>query len=238
MVLFLDGFNDYYFFEPHHDQFGGYSYNLPSQVILGDPTLGSLAYANGWWLFRKSAFVHLLARGARNVKLMLAGKPARPPIDVDQAAAGQQRDFMANAYKMEERSGLILQHEGVVPVFLLQPMLILERGRTQMPANERRLFDFNVASYLPNYEAFIVRAVDFVRGRMHEMAPRMGGRFVDLTRVFDGAEGQMFTDYAHLTPEANQIVARVVADSILPLIEQRLTVPTGSKSGNGPSQQR
>jgi hypothetical protein len=195
---------------------------------MGEPTLGSLAYANGWWLFRKSALVHLLARGASNIKLLLAGKPARKPIDVDQAVEGQREDFMANAFKMEERSGLILQHEGIIPVFMLQPMLILERGRTQMPDVERRLFEFNVESYLPNYEAYITQAVAFVRAQMVIMAPRMGGIFIDLTKAFDKADGQMFTDYAHLTPAANQIIAQTVADSILPLIAQQ-TPPASAR---------
>lgn len=218
MVLFMDGFNDYYFYDPGHDQFGSYTYNLPSQKILGEPTLGSLAYANGWWLFRKSALIHELAYGARNLKLMIEGRGKRKPIAVDQAAANQQRVFMANAYKMEERCGIILQHEGIVPVFLLQPMLILERHRTQMPAIEQRLFQFNVDSYLPNYEPYAIRAVDFVRRQMTAMAPTVGGTFIDLTTAFDQAQGQMFTDYAHLTPEANQIVARRVADGILPYL--------------------
>ncbi len=152
MVLFLDGLNDYFFFEDGHDQFGNYTYNLPSRVIMGEPTLYSLAYANGWWLFRKSALVHQLARGARNIKLMLAGHPEQKPMDVDRAVAGQERVFMRNALKMEERSGLILRNEGVVPVFMLQPLLILERNRPGMTGVERELFDFNVSSYLPNYE--------------------------------------------------------------------------------------
>ena len=218
MVLFLDGFNDYYFYDERHDQFASYTYSLPSRVILGEPTLYSIAYANGWWLFRKSALVHLLARGAGNLKLALSSKPPRTPIDVEQAVAGQARVFEANALKMEERSGLILRREGVIPVFMLQPMLILERNRPGMAGVERRLFEFNVESYLPNYEPFIIRAVQTVRAREGEMAARVGGTFIDLTQIYELADGQIFTDYAHLTPLGNQIAARYVAERILPLI--------------------
>jgi lysophospholipase L1-like esterase len=221
MVLFLDGYNDYYFFEPGHDQFGSYTYSLPSRVILGEPTLFSLAYANGWWLFRKSALVHLLARGAGNLKLLLSARPPRKPIDVDQAVAGQQRAFTANALKMEERCGLIVKSEGAIPVFMLQPMLILERDRSKMTDMERRLFQFNVDSYLPNYEAFITQAVQFVRAREGEMAARVGGTFIDLTGIFKDADGQIYTDYAHLTPRGNQIVAQHIAERILPLIRSQ-----------------
>lgn len=220
MVLFLDGLNDYYFFEEGHDQFGNYTYNLPSRVIMGEPTLYSLAYANGWWWFRKSALIHLLARGARNVKLMLADRPEQKPMDVDRAVAGQEQVFMKNALKMEERSGLILRNEGAIPVFMLQPLLILERNRTGMTGIERELFEFNVNSYLPNYEAYITRAVETVRVREAAMASKVGGVFIDLTKIYDGVDGQVFTDYAHLTPLGNQIAARHIAERIAPLIAE------------------
>jgi hypothetical protein len=220
MVLFLDGFNDYYFYDQGHDQFGSYTYSLPSRVILGDPTLYSLAYANGWWLFRKSALFHLLARGASNVKLLLSGRPERKSIDVEKAVAAHERVFGANAYKMEERCGLILQNEHIIPVFILQPMLILERDR-KLTDVERRLFEFNVSSYLPNYEPYVTRAVQYVRERMSEMAPRVGGTFIDLTGIYKNADGQIYTDYAHLTPEGNQLAARYIAERILPLIQSQ-----------------
>jgi len=220
MVLFLDGFNDYYYYDDGHDQFASYSYNLPSQVILGEPTLYSLAYANGWWLFRKSALAHMLARGASNLSLLLSQRPERHPIDVEQAVAIQQRIFSANALKMEERCGLILQNEHVIPVFMLQPMLILERDR-RLTDVERRLFEFNVKSYLPNYEAFITRAVQYVRTRETEMAARVGGAFIDLTGIYKDVDGQIYTDYTHLTPEGNKLTALFIAERILPLIRQR-----------------
>ena len=46
MILFMDGFNDFFKSEPDHDQFATYSYGMPSRVIMGEPTLYSLAYAN------------------------------------------------------------------------------------------------------------------------------------------------------------------------------------------------
>ena len=228
MVLFLDGFNDYYYYDDGHDQFASYSYNLPSQVILGEPTLYSLAYANGWWLFRKSALAHMLARGASNLSLLLSQRPEQHPIDVEQAVAIHQRTFSANAFKMEERCGLILQNEHVIPVFMLQPMLILERDR-RLTHVERRLFEFNVKSYLPNYEAFITRAVQYVRTRETEMAARVGGAFIDLTGIFKDVDGQIYTDYTHLTPEGNKLTALFIAERILPLIRQRAAQPAPSR---------
>lgn len=223
MVIFLDGFNDFYFFDRNHDQFAGYTYDLPSEIILGEPTLYSLAYANGWWLFRKSALAHQLARGAANVRRLLAGRPERSPIDVEQAVASHEQVFSANALKMEKRSGLIVRSEGAIPVFALQPMLVLERRRAGMVGVERELFEFNVASYLPNYEQFVQRAVETVRRLESAMADSVGGAFIDLTTIYEGTPGQIFTDYAHLTPLGNRLAAERLAEGILPLIRSVLS---------------
>lgn len=222
MVIFLDGFNDYFYFDEGHDQFADYTYTLPSLVILGEPNVYSLAYANGWWLFRKSAFIHILAMGARNLRLALKGKGPRHPIDVARAARVHEQVFRANALKMEERCGLILQREGVIPVFALQPLLILERNRGGMVGTERELFEFNVSSYLPNYEPLMHLAVGTVRRAMPAMATSVGGEFIDLTTIFDDTQGQVFTDYAHLTPLGNRIVADTLAGRIVPLVKQRM----------------
>jgi len=39
-----------------------------------------------------------------------------------------------------------------------------------------------------------------------------------LTGIYADAEGQVFTDYAHLTPEANELLARYVSGRIVPWI--------------------
>jgi lysophospholipase L1-like esterase len=218
MVLFLDGFNDFLKFEPGHDQFASYSYNLPVRRIMGEPTLVSLMHANAWWLFRKSAAAHVASRGLRTLKQALTPRPEQLPVNVDSALAGLRATFPRNALAMHERSGLILEAEDVHAVFMLQPLLILQRGRREMPPIERRLFEFNVESYRPNYESFVHEAVPYLRQAEEAMAARVGGTFIDLTDVPGPVEGQVFTDYAHLTPLGNRIVAQRIADRILPTI--------------------
>lgn len=228
MVLFLDGFNDMYFTSPDHDQFGNYLYNTQASEILGDPTIGSLVAANGWWWYRKSALAHVSVKALRNGKLMLTaprGEETRTPMNVDTAMAGLQKAFPENALKMHRRIGLILRDEGVTPVFMLQPMLVLERGHKPMSDVEKKLFDFNVTSYLPNYEPFIHRAVGFVRQEEAKMAAEVGGQFIDLTGIYAGVPTQIYTDYVHLTPEGNDILARYVGERILPTIRQKVAGP-------------
>lgn len=220
MILFLDGYNDFYFTDERHDQFADYSYNLQSRVIMGDPTLGSLAYANVWWLFRRSALAHVVGRALRVVKLVIKPKPPRPTIDVERSLAGLQKVFPENALKMHRRIALILKDEKVAPVFMLQPMLALMRGQKPMPEIEQKLFDFNIESYSLNYEPFILRARDYVVSQETAMTRELGASFIDLTGIYAGVPEQIFTDYAHLTPLGNELLARYVVERILPLIQQ------------------
>src|SRR5438309_4539673 len=88
-----------------------------------------------------------------------------------------------------------------------------------MPAMERKLFDFNVASYLPNYEAFMHQAVPYVHGQEEAMAQKVGAHFIDLTPIYAGVPEQVYTDYCHLTPLANSLLARDVVSKIVPWIK-------------------
>jgi lysophospholipase L1-like esterase len=227
MVLFLDGFNDFCRVEPNHVQFASYSYGQPAQVIMGEPTIRSLIYQNGWWLFRKSAAAHVASRGVQTIYRSIRRPSDRSPVDVGLLMGRLTKAFPETALKMHQRSGLILRAEGVRPVFMLQPLLILERDRRGMPGIERELFEFNVSSYRPNWEAFMHRAVPFVREREQAMADSIGGTFVDLSQPFDGVEAQVYTDYAHLTPLGNRLLAERIASEVLGMIRDDLEALAG-----------
>jgi hypothetical protein len=219
MVLFLDGFNDHFIVDEGHDQFASYAYKEHSHTIMGPPRLRALTASIGWWAFRRSALVHLVLRSGKQVKAMLRPRPERRPMDVESTLAALETTFAANALKMIERSAVITRHEGVRAVFMLQPMLILDRGR-KTPEIERELFEFNVASTFPNYEQFMLKAVPRV-ARMERVAVEAaGGTFLDLTNVFNDSDSQIFTDYCHLTPEGNRILADVIAREIAPMIRE------------------
>ncbi len=218
MVLFLDGFNDFYHTGRNHDQFASYAYNLQSRVIMGEPTLYSLAYANGWWLFRKSALFHVLGRGLRVLKLVVSGKTEPRPIDVSRDLALLPGVFQHNALAMHRRIALILRDLGIVPVFMLQPMLALDRDKP-MPDIERDLFRFNLESYRPNYEEFLTQARDTVAKYESAMAQELGAEFIDLTGIYRQVPQQIYTDYAHLTPLGNELLAQRAAERLIPIIQ-------------------
>jgi lysophospholipase L1-like esterase len=230
IVLFLDGFNDFFFTDPGHDQFASYTYNETSTFIEGDPTFSNLAAMNGWWLFRKFALGHVVGRAARELKLIVSRPGAdRTPMDPEKEFAGLKQVFPRSAGATHERIGVLLQHEGVDAVFMLQPILILERDRAEATLVEHQLFDFNVKGYLPNYEAFMHRATPWIVQWETAMAQRVGGSFLDLTGIFDGVPGQVFTDYCHLTPHGNEVLAAAIQPRVAALVKARLA-RTGVKN--------
>ena len=101
-----------------------------------------------------------------------------------------------------------------------------------MPEMEQRLFAFNVESYLPNYEQFVRRAVAMVHERETAMASELGAQFIDLTGIYGGVEEQIYTDYVHLTPRGNELLARHLAERLVPVIRQDAQVACASIRGS------
>lgn len=217
LILFLDGWNDHFHTDPWHDQFAAYAQTEQAQTIMGPPTVSSLIRANLWWWFRKSAAVQVAGRVARDIKTALSGS-SPPPVHVEEALENVQVVFQNNALRMIDRNAALLRHEGIPAIFLLQPMLILERDRLdRMPEIERELFDFNV-SWQDGFEEFMVQATPMISRMIEETVTPQGHRYLDLTAIYPESEGQIFTDYAHLTPEGNRILASVLADEIVGML--------------------
>ncbi|MBK8378750.1 MAG: hypothetical protein IPL14_12610 [Nitrospira sp.] len=59
MIVFIDGYNDYYPWEQNYDQFRDYPYCQWSHLYLDEPSLKAWAGYSGFWLYRKSHFVYL-----------------------------------------------------------------------------------------------------------------------------------------------------------------------------------
>lgn len=228
LILFLDGWNDHFHTDPGHDQFAAYAQTEQAQTIMGPPTIASLVRANLWWWFRKSAAVQVTGRVARDIRTALAGTDS-PPVHVEEALENVQVVFRDNALRMIDRNAAILRHEGIPAIFLLQPMLILERDRLdRMPPIERELFDFNV-EWQEGFEEFMVRATPMISEMIEETVTPQGHRYMDLTAIYPESEGQIFTDYAHLTPEGNRILAEVVSDEIIGMLSA--TDTTAAEAG-------
>lgn len=229
LVIFLDGLNDHYYYDRGHDQFAAYAYNEQSHTIMGPPTVGSLVRMNAWWLFRVSAAAHVGIRALQGLKTVVRPPPPPAPIPMPSALEDLDLVFERNALAMIERNALLLQHEGIPALFLLQPMLILERERIpRMPEVEQRLFEFNITATQENYEDFIRGAVPRVAGRIREVVEPLGARFVDLTGLYRDVGGeQIFTDYAHLTPRGNELLAQRIHGEVVDLLRREPSATGG-----------
>jgi lysophospholipase L1-like esterase len=238
MIVLMDGFNDFFRTDPNHDQFASYSYGEKAHVIMGEPTLRSLATANGWWFFRKSSFINVTGRSLRAVKYLLTPEPEQPALDVDGTYNDFVQIFERSALTMNRRIASLLQLEEIPALFVMQPMLILERDRlASMPEVEQRLFAYNVESYRPNYEEFMTRAAPHAANRMNQTVRGFDAGFFDATGIFRPDESeQIYTDYCHLTPYANELLAKKIAARVIPMLGVEATpadnTPASDASGD------
>jgi len=232
LVVFLDGFNDYYQFGKGFDQFRDYAYQERAHGMMGEPTLGSWLYYTGWWLFRKSHAANLIGRAGRNLWYALGalGTPREPAsIDVEQALLNLRENAENNFVKMIERNGLVLQHEGVAAAFALQPEIAFEQGKAFSPL-EQLIYDEMENQWLVNYIEYKNRARPIVLEYMNAAAAESGAMVLDLTDIYGGITEDIFTDYCHLTPLGNRILAEYVGARILPTLQARVVRAGGRLS--------
>ncbi len=233
MVIFLDGFNDYYQFSKGFDQFRDYAYQERAHGMMGEPTLSAWFYYTGWWLFRKSHAANLIGRAGRNLWYALGTPRERASIDVDQALLNLRENAENNFVKMIERNGLLLQHEGVAAAFALQPEIAFEQKKVFSPL-EKLIYDEMANQWLVNYIDLKNRARPIVLGYMNAAAAESGAMVIDLTDIYGGISEDIFTDYCHLTPLGNRILAEYVGVRILPVLQARAAHANGKLSASMP----
>jgi hypothetical protein len=177
---------------------------------------------NAWWLFRKSAFAHLVGRGLQNAAPLLRGRQRPAAIQPEATTAATLDVFDRSARKMIERIALITRQEGIPTLFMLQPILALERERLpRMPEIERQLFEFNLSAWPDGNEAYMRAVTPLLARRVDSTATALGAEFLDLTGIYRDVTTQIFTDYAHLTPEGNQRLAAFIAPTVERLVRRR-----------------
>jgi hypothetical protein len=221
MIVFLDGFNDYYNTDPGFDQWRDYAYQERVTRFMAEPSVSAWAYYTGWWLFRKSHFFNLAGRAANNLSQMLRAVKSgpRPQLDVETALANLRVNAEQNFLKMVERNALILQHEGVAAVFALQPEIAFRQSKRFSPL-EQQIYDEMTSRWAVNYIDFKNRARTIVIEMLERVTASNGASFVDLTDVFGGVEGDVYTDYCHLTPTGDRALAEYLGRILLPQIER------------------
>lgn len=221
VIVFLDGFNDYFEWRPGFDQFRDYAYQERAHVFLGEPTLSAWGYYTGWWLFRKSHFAHVLGKAMKNVSLMAGAGGYRPTIVMPDALDGLRDNAERNFVKMVERNSLILENEQVPAIFALQPEIAFRQSKTFSPLEEL-IYEEMVSHWPENYIEFKNAARPIVLEYLENAAAVGGARTIDLTDIYGGIEGDVYTDYCHLTPRGNERLAEALAPAVLELLVERV----------------
>lgn len=221
MVIFIDGFNDYYPWEKGFDQFRDYAYQERAHLFMADPTIDALASYTGWWLFRKSHFIHVAAKTVRPIWISfkrLGNQHERKKMDVPIALENLTVNAEHNFLKMVARNSIILKQAGVVGVFTVQPEIVFDQSKHFTPLEQTILEEMS-AEWPLNYSEYKNRAHQIVVKSMKQVTSDAGSTFIDLTDPFDGLDEDAYTDYCHLTPMGNRKLAEYLGHSILPLIK-------------------
>ena len=220
MVIFIDGFNDYYKYEKGFDQFRDYAYQERVHQYMSEPTVAAWMGYTGWWLFRSSHLVHLAGKTFLPVwqYVRSIGQP-RAKMDVETALANLQENAKNNFVQMVERNSLILKHEGIAAVFTLQPELIFRQSKRFTPFEQDLLNEMN-AHWQEGLAEFKDKARPLVIEFLRQAISKNGAHFIDLTDPFGGMSEDAYTDYCHLTPEGNKRLAEYLGERILPIVER------------------
>ncbi len=220
MIIFLDGTNDYYPWEKGYDQFRDYPYREWSHLYLDQPSFKAWSSYTGFWFYRKSHFVYLAGKKLRPLWYAIQNLRPQPraQLDVDEALRNLEANAEANFILMVERNALILRHEGIVPVFTLQPDLLFDQRKVLTAFEQERLAEA-INTKPINYPQFKNRARPMVAERLSKATAGVGASFIDLTDIFGEIKEDAFTDDCHLTPLANRIVAEYIGHRIVPIID-------------------
>jgi hypothetical protein len=80
--------------------------------------------------------------------------------------------------------------------------------------NEQRLRGYLQRVESPLFVVGLTTLYPELSRRLSADAAKQGYGFLDLTNVFDAANFQTFTDYCHLTPDGNRIIADRLFDAL------------------------
>jgi lysophospholipase L1-like esterase len=124
------------------------------------------------------------------------------------AAARRLGDYPHTVRQIQRLAAL----DGTQALFVLQPQIAVTRK--PLTSVETRLFNYwskvDGALYVYGFQTLYPQ----LSAQLTSAARTEGYRFLDLTAVFDRAGVQTFTDYCHLTPAGNQMIADAIFDSL------------------------
>jgi lysophospholipase L1-like esterase len=234
-VISMDGVNDVGVYGEtgrRWDPYGQTGFIREFNQLTHPRWSGSMRTMIAAWLTTNSALFRWLEnRAARRLVLEEHRRRVQEngivPRDVDAAAFTLvEREQVQNAlaklsvYRRTLRQmHRIAEIDRVEDFFVLQPMLQLTRKKLTDREARMAEYDRSVAGRVETYVT--MTAYPLLAKQLAADSASEGYGFADLTDVFDGTEEQAFSDYCHLTPAGN----RVVADRLFEIIRGSSVVP-------------
>src|SRR6185369_12122160 len=115
----------------------------------------------------------------------------------------------------------------------LQPELVFKQQKVLSPL-EQKIYHELDTEWQENFVEFKNRARPVVSQYARTAAGRSGALFFDLTDIYGGVTGDVYTDYCHLTPTGNQRLAEYLGEKLLPTVRKHFLARQAEPSGFGP----
>jgi hypothetical protein len=136
----------------------------------------------------------------------------------DEQYAKHRDTYIANAVRFEQ---LLKQYMAVLKVdetrliFVLQPMLHRTQANKTLSSTEKKLFEVNVLDESMSIASHFFD--DYLTARLQVCIAENGETYIDANHEMRqiSSEVEVFTDYCHLTPAGNRILAEIVGEQIL-----------------------
>jgi len=240
-IILMDGYNDLatissapsdydpYASTPHMDEFD----------LLANPSSGrSFLFFTTTWLKANSAFFrslsdHLQERFTFSRREQRGGRrefedPVRSAelTPEEQAQFATSRALTGHYARIARQIHRILDLDGVKALFLLQPVLIL--SHKPLTDSERKMLLYNLRLDGPLLAYDFEQLYPEIARQMEAAGAKDGFSFLDLTGVFNKTLAQTFSDYCHLTPEGNAVIADSVFDYLQHTLAEYSRAPVSS----------
>jgi len=206
---------------------------------LANPdTVGALLASISTWLRNESqAYLALENHLRRRAQMTRRGshftgiaRTMGNPVKFEELSAAEQtqarralaqEDYYVHVVRQIQA---VLDVDGISGIFLLQPELIF--SHKPFTYSEKRLYDYDRKVSGPLMTYTFEQMYPEISRDMQAASKQYGFHFLDLTGAFDGSPGQTFTDYCHMTPLGNRLVAEKVFAAFREMFANLAAKPT------------
>jgi lysophospholipase L1-like esterase len=139
------------------------------------------------------------------------GSTVPSPLQFSDMTVQEQEQYRTSAAQLESLlrpvrfMHAVLAEEGIEGVFALQPEILL--SHKPWIGNEQRLLEYHRKMESRVFIYGVETLYPELGSRLRADARERGYGFLDLTNLFDGRAIQSYTDYCHLTPNGNSLIA-------------------------------